>query len=648
MVNLYMHLKNLTFFLTLSQKKKIVGKKTPVTDAVAIVNPKDGEEISSASGIRETILNYCGELLTNRQPSEEFKDDILLKKNIHELRMSQIYDDINSDLTIDSFNATYDRIAKKPGNKFKFITNAGPSFKGALFNLCRRAWNSEQLPDEWCNSSLVQLYKGSGSMNLLSNHRFIHMKDEIPKFFGNLVMDQAKETIFKNMPKFQIGTRPGHRAQEHLFVIKSVIALYEKYDKPVWLTTWDISKYFDSESLVDVLNELHRSGVQGKLYRLLYLMNRNVRIQVQTPVGPTSKMDTGETLGQGSVEGAVASAVNLANGVRDFFDRSEDEICYHGLELGPLLFQDDVARLSLDRLSTQSGNERMRNVAETKLLSFNSEKSCFVIFGSERRRQELMKDLYHSPLLLSGKEMKNESSIKYLGDQLSEKGLPDSVRLTVMKRKGLVSRAIFEIKSVLNDCRAHITGGLVSGLNLWEVAVLPMLLYNAETWLSINRKTIDILENLQLNFLRSILGVGPGCPSVLLYAETGTILMEYRVLEKKLNFLHHLHNLPVNSLASEVLAIQTKEGLPGIVEECQDFLAKYEIYNLKQFSKLQFKNFVRKKISELNKDKLLVTARKKQYKKVKFDELETNDFKLKEYLRIFKIDDAKLRFRLKS
>ena len=106
---------------------------------------------------------------------------------------------------------------------------------------------------------------------------------------------------------------------------------------------------------------------------------------------------------------------------------------------------------------------------------------------------------------------------------------------------------------------------------------------------------------------------------------------------------HHL-----TSPTSEVLAIQTKEGLPGIVEECQDFLAKYEIYNLKQFSKLQFKHFVRKKISELNKDKLLVTARKKQYKKVKFDELETNDFKLKEYLRIFNIDDAKLRFRLKS
>ena len=99
-----------------------------------------------------------------------------------------------------------------------------------------------------------------------------------------------------------------------------------------------------------------------------------------------------------------------------------------------------------------------------------------------------------------------------------------------MKRKGLVCRAIFEIKSILNDCRAHVTGGLVSSLNLWEVAVIPMLLYNAETWQDINRKTIDILESMQLNFLRTILGVGPRCPTVLLYAETEVILMEYRVL----------------------------------------------------------------------------------------------------------------------
>ena len=86
----------------------------------------------------------------------------------------------------------------------------------------------------------------------------------------------------------------------------------------------------------------------------------------------------------------------------------------------------------------------------------------------------------------------------------------------------------------------------------------------------------------------------------------------------------------------------------SIVEEYHDFLAKYEIYDLKQFSKVQFKHFVKKKISELNKEKFLEMARKRQYKKVKFDELLSNGFQIKDYLSTFNSNNAKLRFRLKS
>ena len=47
------------------------------------------------------------------------------------------------------------------------------------------------------------------------------MKDEIPKFVSHLVMSEAKGKMTANMTKYQIGTKPGHRAQEHLFVLKS-------------------------------------------------------------------------------------------------------------------------------------------------------------------------------------------------------------------------------------------------------------------------------------------------------------------------------------------------------------------------------------------------------------------------------------------
>ena len=70
---------------------------------------------------------------------------------------------------------------------------------------------------------------------------------------------------------------------------------------------WDLSKFFDRESLTDCMNELYKSKVQGKLYRLLYTMNRNTRICVQTPVGVTDEQDTGEGVGQGTLEGALIS-----------------------------------------------------------------------------------------------------------------------------------------------------------------------------------------------------------------------------------------------------------------------------------------------------------------------------------------------------
>ena len=187
---------------------------------------------------------------------------------------------------------------------------AGPSMKPALFNLCSTIWDKEELPSRWQQSTLVQIYKGTGPRNDLQNQRFIHIKDEFPKFFGNLVMTAAKDTLTNNMSKYQIGTKPGHRAQEHLFVIKSVISLYRKLDKSVILSAWDVSKYFDKEYLPDVMGELYKNNLHEKLYRLVYLMNKNTRISVQTPVGATKERDTGEGLGQGTVEGAIASAVN--------------------------------------------------------------------------------------------------------------------------------------------------------------------------------------------------------------------------------------------------------------------------------------------------------------------------------------------------
>ena len=244
--------------------------------------------------------------------------------------------------------------------------------------------------------------------------------------------------------------------------------------------------------------------------------------------------------------------------------------------------------------------------------------------------------------------MLRERQAKYLEDFICDSGLAGSVHCTVNRRKMAVSRAIYEIRNVVNDCRSHILGGLVTGLELWESAVVPMLLYNSETWAEISKKSIDELEGIQMNFLRTILGVGKGCPIPMLFSETGTLLMEYRILQNKLLFLYHLEQLPESSLANQVYKTQVRHGIPGIASECQEFFSKFEIFDLSQYSKLQFKRLVKSKVKEMNKSKLIELARAKQYKKVDLTELKLNDFKLKPYFRNLSCKDAKLRFKLVS
>ena len=525
---------------------------------------------------------------------------------------------------------------------------AGKCLKPALLNLCKAVWRTERLPKSWSKTSLVQLFKGKGSRGVLDNYRHLHMKDEFPKFFGHLVVSAAKERLIGNMSKFQIGTKPHHRAQEHIFVLKSVISLYLYYDKPIILTMWDVSKFFDRESLSDCMNEIYKNEVKGKIYRLLYEMNKNTRISVHTPVGVTEEEDTGEGLGQGTLEGAIVSAVNLDNGVNDFFCDSEYEANYGDIRLQPVLYQDDVARLSLDIESTQMGNKKMETMAETKLLNFNMEKSCFIVFGSKKSREKIKEEVAANPIKLCGSDMVQEEQAKYLGDQLCGLGLAESVGATVSKRRGIVTRTIFEIRAIIDDCRSNTAGGIMAGMEIWEMAVIPMLTYNAECWQDISDRTIEELDKLQIMFLKCLFAVGSGCPTPLLLSETGMLSMRWRILEKKLLFLHHVSTLPDTALAKQILQVQSKLNLPGLVRECHEFLIENDISDTRAFTKAQWKKHIKGKIRFQNKLSILNKVKNQGYKKVNLDELKDEDFQPKKYLSELNVTKARLRFKIKS
>ena len=381
------------------------------------------------------------------------------------------------------FTKTFRILKQKSGNKYDFILKGGPSLHRALFKLYELVWNKEEKPDAWRDTVLIQLDKPkSKDKSNLNSKRHIHIKPEIPKYFEHMVTTAAKPMIVENMSPFQIGAVPGHRSQEHLFSLKSVVAMFEDNDEALAVQLFDLVKFFDSESLVDGLGELYRSNVKGKPYKLLYELNRDTRITVRTPVGDSEKRETGENIGQGSISGSLVSSSSLSSGVCDFFSESEEEVFYGLLRLLPQSFQDDLLRLCKNHLSAQQGNDRFQNLAEMKLLSYNMDKTCILFMGAKKARENLRNEFVEDPPLLNGKPVKLVNSESYLGETLGN-SVSESVTFTINKREGLAKKAIFDIKNIIQDCRSKVTGGLKTGLLLWETCVLPFLLFNCSTWM---------------------------------------------------------------------------------------------------------------------------------------------------------------------
>ena len=81
--------------------------------------------------------------------------------------------------------------------------------------------------------------------------------------------------------------------------MKSIIALYLNQDFPILIQLYDISKFFDRESFRDGMNSIYNCGIKGKLYRLIFNMNKDTKIRVRTAVGETEERKQVKILDKG-------------------------------------------------------------------------------------------------------------------------------------------------------------------------------------------------------------------------------------------------------------------------------------------------------------------------------------------------------------
>ena len=219
------------------------------------------------------------------------------------------------------------------------------------------------------------------------------MKEWLPRLTEALTVNLMKEDILKSGTKYQIGGVPGHRVEEHLLVVKSIIQLYIQRRSGVIMQLVDIQKFFDSEILRTIMTTLKEANVNQKAYRCWFRLNENTTIKVATPAGTTKTANVGEILAQGSGGAALVSGADVARGLDSHFSGSQEEISYGSIRLQPLAYEDVISRLAINVNNTRAGSQKLSCFMAQKGLKCHPTKTVCIIIGTKNTEQKLRKRL---------------------------------------------------------------------------------------------------------------------------------------------------------------------------------------------------------------------------------------------------------------
>ena len=238
-------------------------------------------------------------------------------------------------ITKEEFNNTVDKFEKKNKRSYNFLTRASDSFKNSVYKLCSRFIKNEEFPKRFFETVLHQLWKRKLPKEELNNHRFLHIKDWLPRCCEAMVVGKMKEGILSAGTKYQIGGLPNHRVEEHLVSLKAIISRSRDINGGALVKLVDIKGFFDSEYLRGVMNSLNEATIPKKAYRVWFLLNSKTSISVKTPDDQTDYKEAGELCGQGSTGAALASQLDIDLGVNSYFKSSRDEIKYGKVRVQP-------------------------------------------------------------------------------------------------------------------------------------------------------------------------------------------------------------------------------------------------------------------------------------------------------------------------
>lgn len=543
-----------------SELRRTVGRRSPLPPAVW---SKDGAtRLDEPAQIAARWQEHFAELLNNdRNPKEGVFDCIPRTQPSPEAGSRPTEKEI-----CEAIDCLKNGKAPGPdGLPAELLKQGGPGLRQRICALIQTAWVEGKVPQDWRDGVIIPLHK-KGDKEQCGNYRGITLLSSVGKVLSTVLLKRIRPILDRFLEESQCGYREGRSTVDLIFVSRQLVEKAREQRRPIYSVFIDLVKAFDTVPRQLLWELLTRLGVHPAVVKLVVLLHtgNNARVVVGNQLTDSFEVRTG--VRQGCIlapllfitflTACLRSRERPPSGVRIRYSynnktlkplRNRTTTCA-ATTICSLEYADDMESVNTRAASLDEDLQQTNKAFDECGLKMNTTKTVTMTSAPPDHPTP-------PPLIVADDTLKAVENFEYLGSILSSDG---SMLEEIKKRLAAASRVFFALSRRLwrNRCVR-----LDTKLAVYRQAVLPVLLYAAETWTTTDAHYRK-LEAFNMRCLRFILGVKwfHKVSNATIRARAPHHHIQCLIESMRLRWLGHVCRMEDTRLPKQVLFGELEEG----------------------------------------------------------------------------------------